>query len=785
MGIIVRNGNSYGGAPAIDSEENHLLIGDGSKWAKGSNFEVFNTPYSLGITGNLTDDQNMLVFTADGVDEEGESDTQATIAVGNKAGITVIGNSKAEVVSDSSLQVAANSKLAVTSNSSGNITGNSNLNMANNALTKFENNVRFSFVDQSVLDFGHAAMAHIYDNVYIDIDGTNDVNATTESHQYDHSHFVVNSRHMFFKNITIGEINPWNQKSHSTADGPTILIHDAPYITFDSGPLGSPVFQVSGYSHFSLTDTETTYTFNPHTESSEIFYRYNYKNNSLKSSPVTGKARASLGTPYSDGQDNVNPELMQGPIVHFNGSPTFDITRGSWTKITDQAALILEGETEIFATGQSYLELIDQSDVRFRSNAEVDIAQAQVKLDGGARIEVGTHTDVFGISNQIYLATPAGPIGIDNTKEDQTMIDMMKASCGAVGGPGFYCGDIAVNIKNSAEMGARLLIQGDNTMVSIGGQDKNGKGRWKDDVIPLVGVKIGGYGTNLIQIEGDTNSTSHIKISPDDGAALKTFIIPGPNSNTVLKQSTGEDGTFGLHLLGGKKSNTFIKMQANGGGKITYLLEGTDVFMQHENNVHVELWDDTKIIMRGHSEGATPWSDGKGQFGKTSSDSGPNHRGLDWSRPVSTTSDGPVSQMYDGSNFIMRGIWTYPEYDKAVTFTISKSYSSIEDLLDNGTVSDVDAFNDAIKKTIPNYEYLKGGTLSVTGTTATVTKFNYKPIGWEEHPEPQDDSPILELYERSEVRIGSAKIFADENGISINGVEFTNEQLAALKKLLS
>lgn len=211
----------------------------------------------------------------------------------------------------------------------------------------------------------------------------------------------------------------------------------------------------------------------------------------------------------------------------------------------------------------------------------------------------------------------------------------------------------------------------------------------KDEPIFRVGA-----GAHMIL---DGSGHSFIKISPESGSTIRAFIDPA------------KDSLFDM------------KLSPNTNGRIVYILEGKDVFIQHEDNVHLEFHDNSNIIMRGRANTkdsfkGTPWSDGKAEFGKTDT----THLNKDWSRPIKAENGSPTCQMYDESNFIMRGTWTT-----------------------------VDA-----------------------------------PDGWKEHPDRAAGSPLFECYDEAEIRIGSATIKADRQGVEINGVKFTNEQLQKLLDLV-
>lgn len=273
---------------------------------------------------------------------------------------------------------------------------------------------------------------------------------------------------------------------------------------------------------------------------------------------------------------------------------------------------------------------------------------------------------------------------------------------------------------------------------------------------------------NFVNNDASMIKIGHInlKLTPSYDALANLIVDPGVGSTLDLKMSPN-----------GK--NDYIKVngtaeQLNDGGKVQYILEGADVFVQHEGFVHTELHDYSTIVMRGQS--SVPWGD------KDGIENG--HLNRNWYSPIFNI-DSPIFQMYNSANFIMRGKWEYPVYTYNIIFDVSQNYSTIEDLINNGAISDVSAFNDAIENRLHGCEYYAGGNITVADGKATISNFIYRLKNWNEHPEKASDSPLLELYEDAEVRIGSARIIADENGITINGISFTNEQLEALKQLLS
>lgn len=172
------------------------------------------------------------------------------------------------------------------------------------------------------------------------------------------------------------------------------------------------------------------------------------------------------------------------------------------------------------------------------------------------------------------------------------------------------------------------------------------------------------------------------------------------------------------------------------------------------------------------------------------------HLGKDWTLPIQNE-NGPVSQMYDLSNFCMRGqnpinalVYTYilenpikiydfsqSQYDLITGFINSEDYITFLNSIEPASGTE---FSEIIK--ISDNE----GSLFI--------EYRTKKIGKSNSVIQQNDSPVFEAIGRSELRLNGASIKAetkwDKTFITFKGakneeVVFSLDELKALKQLLS
>ena len=414
--------------------------------------------------------------------------------------------------------------------------------------------------------------------------------------------------------------------------------------------------------------------------------------------------------------------IMHGnPAVEFLGQPIFSMRNCAALYLSDNAAIRATNDSFAIFLNQSRLKMDDYSGLCMENGSMIRMTGITGAVSGEAGpcispafvMDSGSTFIMQGKTNmeEKNFESPKSPILIaDQTQllylgqhglgrkasEYETNTDMkLEARVESMSAAVKIAGD--TNWAGSIGIATAEDFQKDNSSTT---ENVTNHGREYQINLrrePLLKVGSGAH------IVADGYGESYIHIGPESGGVIRAAIDPAKNA-----------------LLD-------IKLSPNADGRICYILNGQDVFVQHENKIHTELHDNSKIIMRGKARESQfdtsdrevePWNDYRAAYGSTSS----THLNKDWSRPMTACDNSPTLQMYDESNFIMRGTWKYDE--------------------------------------------------------------SKKPEGWKDHPDKTEGNPLFECYENAEVRIGSATIKADGEGIEINGIKFTNDQLQKLLDLV-
>lgn len=731
MGIIMRNGNAYGGAyKDVEGEDNQIILSDGKEWLKPCDFKIFSDEKSATIEGDLKDQQYTFHLNI----KQGQGDL-GRFEFGNpNQSILQSENGNAGQTLPCDLKITDHSRLVVT--------------------------------DQSVIDIGHGVTQHIYDNVYIDMDGINGNNSTNLQHIAEgNGGGNSNQAPVFplgFNNASWSLSGSYH--THKLNDGPTILMHGTPFINIESSQQSAPTFLIHGGCYFDISDglggsggTKPRWT--------------------ATSSQQNGVTKKSLGLGSSTGMFS-SGEL--GPVVKLGQSPTIVMDGSSYFKMLNNATIQMEGAAAIIGHSNGYLEIDGACDVRFRDNSEIDMQGSSLLNMKNGVIEMN--------SKQIYFTT--------ETWNTESRMQFLTSTIMATNALSPFS-KITNNFGENDDQ-PHILFEGANHVLLT--TEKNG----------LNAVRIGSQNqsTTAISVDSQQNSETILNLASSQNGQIN---IKGQAQNSYLNISMQPNSlqSFNYVWVNGTRFNQnnnqdkLVKTGDNthiNGGSVQYILEGINVFMQHEGFAHAEMHDFSKFIMRGalatrkdeHAEesvtdtidGYHPWSDGKTKFGTK------GHLDEDWSRPVSSIDDSPIFQMYEGSNFLMRGKWDrYPTYKQAIKITFSgePKYEKIEDLFNKPNDTDKQAIETAMKE----MEWVSGGKLekSEDANTVTISNFKYKPKGWKEHPTKAKDASLLELYDNAEVRIGGdTKILIDNDSITINETVFTMEELktmfSALKALV-
>lgn len=642
MGVIMRNGNAYGDTMPIDGKENQVLVSDGKQWTKPSQFKTIGNK-DAELRAELNKGQIGVKISAIGT----SADEEEEIEVGS-----------------------------ITARNIG------SLNVSDNSNASFTNKTRFTMTDQSIADIGHNTMMHIYDNVYIDIDGPYNPEYITENTVGSDDKYASSSKTILFNTMgdygsgNLGEVNPWTGKKHNVESGPTILIHGNPYMTISNSYFGAPNIQFGGIGHFLVSDNlEGQGGPSPR-----------WSNTMRKSSTLEIKPTV-FGTGFSCGYEGIN----YGPIVHFTGSPTIEVTESPFFKLSKYGVIAVQEHGAVYVSDNAILEMGNNGDLRVRDDANIDVSgQCMFKMHGSGAIELFKDTE-DNKKNQIYLSTGSS-FNIDYSKESQfwravdlrnksprEQLELFKAYANSIG-------------KNHIDNEAKLLVQG------------------------KVDISL-----------GSDSAYDIVKFGTQNSGAGSCWNIT-PRGNTYVKFGGETDSNFVADITPDRESETLIKFGANKYGNMQIYVTGS-IFKQMSGISHHEMHNASQSIMRGLLIGkATPWNDNTNterilSAGQNIPKTDEERKALGELRePYEQACPSPLHAMYDAPTFVMRGTW-------------KDTYENEED----------------------------------------------KPEGWTGRAEAFGDNPLFEMIERSKIIAeGTGSIVIDSDGITINGIKFTNERLKEL-----
>lgn len=272
------------------------------------------------------------------------------------------------------------------------------------------------------------------------------------------------------------------------------------------------------------------------------------------------------------------------------------------------------------------------------------------------------------------------------------------------------------------------------------------------------------------------------------------------------------DCTFWMQSCGDTNSGgtgaSLFHMQPGAGQYTKFMMYGSS-FTHHTGNAHEEMHDDSIFIMRG-SNNNLPWKDYWMPSGVTEGDEG-NSVFSKWARPNVPTNNSPAVMFYNGSILNMIGDYrpasfTGYTYGRTLYITNSTSNLNVGDSIEgNLSAADLTKLNNELQLRISYYSnvaYLSGGVVKEKKGTTIVVKdvmytFDYQTDynnaltnGWSPYLTKQNNSPILEVTENSEVRFHEDfSIVANNTGITIsNGtdtIDFSFAELQALKALVN
>lgn len=598
--------------------------------------------------------------------------------------------------------------------------------------------------------------------------------------------------------------------------GPTAYIHGNTYVIMDGGEnQGLNSFVSHGNVFIDISDAATG-------------FRPNKRRR---------KGIFADGTSFTPGRpwavEGETPPT--GPWIHIHGDPAIVVDGAPEVKLDDYA--------QVYFTGDCFFKVQGEADGVGTSRGKAEFVMepgAHVKF---AQSESQTGQPVFILDDQqLYFGTKAG-----SSFSIQNGADLGNLISGTFGDwptyiifPGFTdsisivgegietrqkvtlqgltkSGPADSAIRKCVNYGPSALIQG-NALMQIGGRGYTCMQITPDNgaifnlsVTPedgtITDIKFGGDDNSrfFADITPGGGSETYIKFGGAVGSRFHSVIAPAAGSNTYLKFSPGIGSSFTTVIDPPPTATTDIKFSPKNVNTIYYtpnapshirfqpagpyhlLVDAQNAFIQQDGTMHHEMHDDSTFIMRGATNDA-PYYDTQGMMLGSQ-----RHMGLDWSRPVSPR-NGPVFQMYERSNFIMRGEWkstveTIKDYK-----TETQGYSL--DKKDENNIALFESSGDKQKfideKTEAGFTVLSIEDVYKPRASSKDITIEFKAVktGWKEYID-FSGNPILEITDTSQLRLHKgASINADKEGITFienitdkdTFIHFTWDELRALKQ---
>lgn len=603
--------------------------------------------------------------------------------------------------------------------------------------------------------------------------------------------------------------------------GPTAYIHGNTYVIMDGGEnQGLNSFVSHGNVFIDISDAATG-------------FRPNKRRR---------KGIFADGTSFTPGRpwavEGETPPT--GPWIHIHGDPAIVVDGAPEVKLDDYAQVYFTGDCLFKVQGEADGIGYSRGKAEFVMEPGTHVKFAQLESQSGQPVFVlddqqlffGTkagssfsiQSDLGGLINGTFGDWPSYIIfpgfsdsinitgsGIE-TMQNVTLTTLSRSSFA----------DSA--IRKCVNYGPSALIQG-NALMQIGGRGYTCMQITPDDgaifnlsVTPdkgtITDIKFGCGGSSkfFADITPKSGTETYIKFGGDSGSRFHAVIDPAGGSNTYLKFSPGGGSKFSAIIDPPPSATTDIKFAPKSLNTIYYtpnapshirfqpagpyhaLINTQNGFIQQEGCMHHEMHDYSTFIMRGITD--EPWlADKQADMLKDQ-----RHMSLDWSRPyhhrmAGTNKNGPVFQMYENSNFIMRGVWSLTP-DTYVIATDTEGYT------EEKTQANIDLFMSAesgdyqrLLNKYPECDVVEIKSVSFLRTRTSGLKYEIsveailKKKGWYEYVPSGKDHPVIEVTDTSELRLHKgASIIADESGIvfkcGTESIHFTISELRDLKGLL-
>ena len=541
--------------------------------------------------------------------------------------------------------------------------------------------------------------------------------------------------------------------------------------------------------------------------------------NFLKTEPEYPETHISGSIPYGYNFDYSWPEESQGvPRINITGAPHIKIQDYSVVSMETGARLDLNKQCQLIAS-QSFTTLYG-SYLMLQSNQNTKFAPYIMLNDCDT---VSQHQISLGFTSQNPQSSsiPNPPIEssmLSTPAENHCDITMSDVNLGPYknyviqkmqfNGRGYMAtwmentlnSEYKYNYLPLVHYGGRVYIQvstdsGSDYVINpqVAGASRHVyapdiTGYSVFDIAPYLSnsskfaAKFGGTNAAVTCIQYCPKGGNHsVLINPEQGCDtyFKDERESGTNLAMHIKSKAGSNMLF---TLNGGMGNGAIYDQATIGyngrpGTIQKLIEGIDTFELESGQIHKEMRDDARFIMRGENYASLnnpsvsyqndisqgKWENGFGRFSKSTC-----HLNKYWDRPINNEDfkKSPTFQMYECSNLILRGFWKYPE--RSITIP-TDAYASLTE--------DTPISLEELKSHTTEWEYFLGcfdsdeefiglvpeSQIIATSTNIVVQRANFQFTGDSSyvkkyHPNAGLDtfgkrSSLLEITDNSELRL--------------------------------
>ena len=474
------------------------------------------------------------------------------------------------------------------------------------------------------------------------------------------------------------------------------------------------------------------------------------------------------GVPEDNYYNNRPFAIFRGnPVFHMENAPTFRMKDVSSFNMAGGAAVSISG-TNVGDTGPALI-MEDMPVLNMQDNATL-------RLDGSSCIYLQSC-----IGNSSQAQTYGGPTPSPTISMTSLCNFIMSSMSGGTGPVliadqtqiGWSCkGAVAMNERLNNGQGTSLSNIANidlTTVFDVGGNTSFPFATYQDLTTEFQkpiepAFRVGGN----MKFIADGQGYNRIKIGANTNGALLVNIDPASYTATNIKIGSAYNLTSN-----GQKD-----------GKITIIFDGSDSFTAFKNRSHFEIVENSVFSMRGDGDSSNIGSSEDAWLPET--------------YPLFPSEHSSSLIMNDVARFVMRGTRSATIITKRFSngFIPSGDYSNYLTEVPYGSLTSqdkttCDTLIQEIKDENTKYDFSNSAVSNLTvewdSETQTNT-LNFVLDGEADftHVDKVSNSPILELIENAEIRAeGTGSFIVKSDSVEINGVEFTNQQLQALKQLLN